>query len=110
MGKLSQMVFDPQIQKEYELKGHKIVLKSLTTKDTVNLEYTVDGEENPNVQHVLKAAIELLSTSLVSIDGEKPDNLDEARLFFVNQTPNIVFEFLNKYREMNQEVEGEIKN
>jgi hypothetical protein len=117
MGKLSSIIFTEKQQKEAEVLGHKIVFKSLTTRDTLslNLDYkTITGEANAaegiDAKAMLGNMLEMLSASIVSIDGIAPDNKAETMEFLLNQEQATILELFSKSSIGGVVTAEEIKN
>ena len=95
--------------KEYVIAGKRVVLKSLTTKD--NIELDINASDNLNsTKDILVLATKILSRSIVEIEGIKPDNEREIVDFLHNQEASIVLEMLTKYQELIQVTPEQIKN
>jgi len=101
-------VFKPIQQKEYEIMGKKVVLKTLKTKDTMEMNISIKEDMKSN--DLLRFAVELLSVAIVSIEGIVPDNVSQTKEFLENQESSIVFEIFNKYQELSNVSGEELKN
>ena len=108
MGKLADIVFQTVTSKEFDVKGHKIKLRSLTTKDNLELEIG-SGDKIENTNQILKFALKILSRSIVAIDDVVPENEKEVVEFLGNQHPDIVFEIFENYQKINENLGEEIK-
>ncbi len=107
--KLNEIVFKPILTQEFEVLGKKVILKELTTKDNLEMDYSSFQTENVNVKDILKMALDILSYSIVSIDGIVPENAKETREFLLNQEQSIVLDLLTKYQSILEEGKEEIK-
>jgi hypothetical protein len=108
MSKLNEIVFKPIQMKEYVIAGKKVVLKSLTTKD--NIELDINASDNLNsTKDILVLATKILSRSIVEIEGIKPDSEREIVDFLHNQEASIVLDMLTKYQELIQVTPEQIK-
>ena len=108
MSKLSEISFSEVLEKEYEIRGKKVRLRALRTRDTMDM--TIEIGEDAKTNDLLKFAIEMLSKALVSIDGVVPDSPEESREFLLNQEASVVFEILSKYQDMNGVKAEDLKN
>jgi hypothetical protein len=109
MGKLSNFVFKDIVRKEIECMGKKIEIKALSTRDTMAMNIG-DFNEKMNTKEILNYAIELLSHSIVSVDGTSPDDKKDTREMLENQAPEVVFDILEKYNKFIGESSEQIKN
>lgn len=108
MSKLNEIVFKPIQMKEYIIADKKVVLRSLTTRD--NIELDINTADNLNTtKDILILASKILSRSIVEIEGIKPDNEKEIVDFLNIQDPSIVLEMLTKYQELIQITPDQIK-
>ena len=110
MSKLSEIVFKPIIQKEIESFGHKVLLKTLDTKDNIELDIEVSGEQKFSTKDLLVLGVKILSRAIISIDGVVPDNAEETKSYLEKQPTEVVFDLLNKYQSLSGVTEKEIKN
>lgn len=108
MSKLSEIVFKPVQSKEFEVMGKKVVLKSLTTKDTIEL--NIEVKEGFTSTQLLSFALTLLSRAVVSVDGVVPESPADVIKFLEAQDSSVVFAILGKYQELTQIDVEEIKN
>jgi hypothetical protein len=112
---LEKLVWGGEVQKEFEIeiKGakHKIVLRSLNTEDTLSMDLNIMNQEKPDTNAILKDAIEMLGRSIVSIDGNVPDNISETKEFLLKKTQTgDVFKILEKFQTLSEDVQAEVKN
>ena len=119
MGELSKLVFKEVQQSDIEVMGHKIVLRSLTTRDSLEmdvdyanmLEETKEGEEpKVDMKAMIKNMVEMLSSIIVSIDGIKPENREETKDFLLSQEQSVLSEIFSKADVYGSKVAEEIKN
>ena len=111
MSKLSEIVFSPEIKKEVESFNHKVVLRSLTTADNIEMDMQmIDSAEKLSVKELLVLAIKTLSRAIVSVDGVVPENAQDTVNFLNKQTTEVVFDILTKYQSMVGIKVEEIKN
>ncbi len=111
MRKLNDIVFRPVATREFEILGKKIILKALTTRDNLQMEFgSFENNAEVNIKDILKMAIDILSYSLVSIDGIAPENPAETKEYLLNQEQTIVLDLLTKYQTMMEEGKEQIKN
>ena len=95
---LSNIVFKANPTREIEVLGKKIVVKSLTTKDTLAMDIDLldfmgssgDKDASPDLKTVVRGMIEFLSVAIVSIDGEVSSSKEETKEFLLNQDYGIV--------------------
>ena len=109
MSKLAEMTFKPIITKEFEVMGKKILLRTLTTKDTLELDLNSQTEK-PNLKDLLSFGVDTLSHCIVSVDGVTPDSVAECKEFLLKQDQGVVIQILNKYQSMLTDASAEIKN
>jgi len=105
MSKLNDIVFKSVQSKEFDVMGKKVLIKTLTTKD--NIELDVELREDIKTSELLVIAVKILSRAIVSIDGIVPDNAEETKGFLESQESSVVFKLLEKYQELNN-VEDEV--
>jgi len=125
MGELSKVIFKEVAVKEIEVLGHKIVIRGLTTRDSLEMDvdYTdimketpkaKEGEETKepaiNLKAMIQNMIEVLSSIIVSIDGITPDNRNETKAFLLDQEQSIVSEIFSKADVYSTKAAEEIKN
>jgi hypothetical protein len=116
MGKLSSIVFNTVQQKEVEVMGHKIVFRNLTTRDalSMNLDYkTIAGAkegEGIDAKAMLGNMLEMLASSIVSIDGVESENKADAMEFLLNQEQATVIELFSKSTMGSGVTAEELKN
>lgn len=108
MSKLSEIVFKPVQSKEFDVMGKKVLLRSLNTRDTIELDLEVKEEFKTN--ELLEFGVKILSRAVVSIDGVTPDNPAETKAFLESQESSVVFEILAKYQELTTVGKEELKN
>lgn len=108
MGKLSDIVFKASLTKEFDVMGHKVVLRSLTTKDTIEL--NLEDKSDFKTKDLLEFALKILSKAIVSIDGIVPDNGEEVIKYLETQDAEVVLNLLSKYQDISNVSETEIKN
>ncbi len=106
---LENILFKPVIQKEFDSFGHKVVLKTLTTKDNMEMDFNAEKLDLTNSKNLLTFSINILSFSIVSIDGILPEGKEDTIKFLQNQAPEVVFDILDKYKSLTDNTE-EIKN
>ncbi len=110
MGKLNDIIFKQSITKEFEVLGKKVILRTLTTKDNLDMDYTsFQTSEELNIKDILKTGLDILSRSLVSIDGVVPESAQETKDFLLNQDQSVIIDLLSKYQTMVSEEKTEIK-
>ena len=113
MGNLAKIVFSAKQEKEVEVLGHKVVFRSLTTRDSLEMDFDyaeLAKEENKNnPKAMLKNMIELLAASIVSIDGVAPENRQETKEWLLDQEQTSVIEIFTKSTIIPTSTE-EIKN
>lgn len=112
---LDKLVWGIEESKEFEveIKGqkHKIVLRPLNTIDTLQMNLAMITQENPDTKALLGDAIEMLSRSIVSIDGQTPDSQEEIKQLLLTKTQaGDVFKILGKFQSLGEAAEEEIKN
>jgi hypothetical protein len=112
---LEKLVWGGEVTKEFDVKisgvDHKFVLRSLNTEDTLSMDLNLMSQEKPGTVAILKDAIEMLARSIVSIDGNKPDNTEETRQFLMKKTQtNDVFAILEKFQSLSESTAAEVKN
>lgn len=110
MSKLSEIIFKPLITKEVESFGHKVTLRSLTSKDNMELELDAKIGDDFKTKELTMLAYKILSRSLVNVDGVAPDSPAEVVGFLEQQAPEVVFDLLSKYQELVGITKEEIKN
>lgn len=116
---LANISFSKNPQREIVVMDKKIVIRSLTTKDTLemNVDYAAfaaagedgkEGKENFDIKKMLSNVVEILSSSIVSIDGQVPDSREELKSFLLAQEQEVV---LAIFKEANQNnIQAELKN
>ena len=132
MGNLDQLTFSEPEQKEFELDGHKWVLREASSGDqlSMNADFdkqreemkTVDEEgnevvdeakANANLKILLNNIIELLSYTIVSIDGIVPENPEATKAFLLKKKSKLAFDLFGLQNELAKdlkEVNEEVKN
>ncbi len=109
MSKLNEIVFKPIQVKEFVVMGKKVTLRSLTTKDNIDLDIQT-GENLNSTKDILILATKVLSRSIVEIEGVKPDSEKEIVDFLHNQEASIVLEMLSNYQKLVEVTPEQIKN
>ena len=112
---LEQLVWGKEIVKEFDVTmqgaARKFVLRSLTTEDTLAMDLKIMNTEKPGTRDILADAVEMLSRSIVSIDGVKPDSPEETKSFLLKKLQtNDVFALLEKFQSLTDSVAAEVKN
>ncbi len=112
---LEKLAWGEEIVKEFDIKingkDRKFVLRSLSTDDSLEMDLHVVQSEKPDMKAILADSIEMLSRSIVSIDGNFPDSAAETKEFLKKKTqPGDVFNILDKFQTLGQEVQEEVKN
>jgi phage FluMu protein gp41 len=110
MSKLSEIMFKEMMTKEVVIKGHKVVLRSLTAKDNMELDIKLNESTETGTRELTALALKLLSRSIVSVDDITPDGPEEIVAFLEKQETAIVFELLAEYQKMTSAQVEEIKN
>lgn len=110
MGKLSELAFSKTLQKEFNIGGHKVVFRTLTTEDNLKLNYLNDKEDDKNLgyKESILATVELLSLVLVSVDGVPNEDREDTSIFLKNLSPADFGEFFKSYQTLNPTI-GEIE-
>jgi hypothetical protein len=97
---LKDVVFNTNPTKKFTVQGKEIEVRGLTTKDTLELEVDFDkllDEANTNnIKLAVDSAVKVLARTLVAIDGNKPDSVEEAKEFLLSQEQAVVMEIFNK--------------
>lgn len=98
---LAGIVFSPSQERVIEYKGHKVVVRNLTTKDTIEMSLdfksmTAESADETSIKAMLSNVVEILSSIIISIDEQKPDNREEAKNFLLNQSQNDVMELFKQ--------------
>jgi hypothetical protein len=112
---LDKEIWGGEIQKEFEIKiknkDRKIVLRALNTEDTLGMDLNTMTRENSDTKAILQDAVQILSRSIVSIDGQVPDSPEETRDFLMKSTqPGDIFNLLGKFQTLTEVIEQEVKN
>jgi hypothetical protein len=109
---ISKIVFSKDAEKEIEVGGHKIVIRKLTTRDTLGLEVDMSalGDEKADLKTMLASTIDILSSTIVSVDGEKADGKEDAKEFLMNLEQRFVTEIFTKSQIGGEVTEQELKN
>jgi len=108
MSKLSEIVFKSVQSKEFDVMGKKVLLKSLTTKDSIDLD--IEIKESSTTKELLQFALKVLSRAIVSIEGITPDNHEECIGFLESQESEVVLALLTKYQELSSVDGSDLKN
>jgi predicted nucleic acid-binding protein len=96
MSELSKIVFgNGAVTKEIEIQGHKIVIRKLVAKDNLEMNFDFTEVKDDDTKSLLKMAIDVLSSAIVSIDGIS-SNKKEMEEYLLNQETTLIFEILNK--------------
>jgi len=109
MGKLNSIVFQSTMLKDFEVQGHKVKLRALTTKDTIDLNISAD-DKLENTTDILKFAMKVLSRSILEVDSIVPDGEQDVLEFLNAQTPVTVLELLNCYQQILTVTSDDLKN
>jgi len=109
MSKLTEIMFKEMTTKEVLVKGHKVVLKPLTTQDNIELDINIETETT-GTKSLLQMSLKILSRSIVSVDGVSPDSPEETIQFLQKQDTGIVFSILGEYQKIAADTVEEIKN
>jgi hypothetical protein len=112
---LDKLVWGGEITKEFEVElagqMRKIVLRSLSTEDSLSMELNIMNQEKPDTRAILADAVEMLSRSIVSIDGLSPDSAEETKQFLLKKTQTgDVFKILDKFQSLSADIQAEVKN
>jgi hypothetical protein len=111
---LKNIIFTPTPVKEIEYLGHKIVIKALTLRDTLemNLDFKAMSStaEDADLKSMLSNTIELLCSVIVSVDGEKPDNREDTREFLLAQGQKDIMELFKLANVFDGDQKETIKN
>jgi hypothetical protein len=111
MGKLSEIVFKPILTTEVESFGHKVTLRSLTSKDEMELNLpSIQEGQILNKAAILELAYKVLPKSIVNVDGIIPDNSSDILEFLQKQDSEVVFDLLSKHQGLTGITPEEIKN
>ena len=108
MSRLSEIAFSEVSQKEFDIRGKKVLLKTLKTKDNITM--TTDIDEDTKRPELLAYSVDMLSKAIVSVDGVIPDSQEETKEFLLNQEAVVIFEILSKYQELNKVTAEDVKN
>jgi hypothetical protein len=109
---LAKVIFKEAPTKEFEVMGKKIVVRGLTTRDTIEMDIDFEAMSNSNggdIKLILKNIIEMLASTLVSIDGQTPDNRADAKEFLLNQEQEVVMEIFKQSDLFGTKATEEIK-
>jgi len=109
MSKLNEIVFKPIQMKEFTVAGKRVTLKSLTTKDNIDLDINATDSMN-STKDILVLGIKILSRSIVEIEGVRPDNEKEIVDFLHNQDASVVLDLLASYQKLVEVTPEQIKN
>jgi hypothetical protein len=109
---ISKIVFSKDVEKEIEVGGHKIVVRKLTTRDTLGLEVDMSalGDEKADIKTMLTSTIDILSSIIVSVDGEKSEGKEDAKEFLLNLEQKYISEIFTKASIGGDVTEQELKN
>ena len=98
MAKLSEIVFSPSVRQEFDIAGHKVVFRALTTRDNIDMNLNMEDKENYTVAESLEMTVALLTQALVSVDGAESESKEESRTFLLNLSPAHLTEFFTAYQ------------
>jgi len=110
---LSKIVFSNGSERTIEVDGHKIVLRNLNTKDIIGLEIDLSlmAKDDVDIKTMLQSTIDVLSTVIISVDGEKSEGKADAKEFLMNLEQKYVNEIFSKAQVYGEAKLGEeIKN
>lgn len=112
---LEKLVWGGEVNKEFEVEingtKHLIVLRSLNTEDTLGMDLNIMNQEKPDTRAILADAIQMLSRSIMSIDGNIPDSPEETKQFLLKKTQTgDVFKMLDKFQSLTADIQEEVKN
>lgn len=110
---LKGIVFTKDMTKEIEVEGHKIVVKKLTARDSLQLDASVAiATENDKVDFktMLTSFIDLLSVLIVSVDGVKSEGKEDAKEFLLGLEQAHVTEIFQKSQTFGEVTQAELKN
>jgi hypothetical protein len=111
MAKLSEIAFSKTLQKEFNIGGHKVVFRTLTTDDNLKLSYIderADDNKSMGYKDSILATVEILSLVLVSVDGVVNEDVADAAIFLRGLSPADFAEFFKAYQTLNPTI-GEIE-
>ncbi len=110
---LADIVFKAPETKEIEVMGHKISIKTLTTKDTLEMDfdYSQLGEDQ-SIKGILTGAVELLASMIVKIDDIEIKERNDIKEFLLNQEQSVIMEIFTKadFNQTSGVPEAELKN
>lgn len=112
---LEKLVWGGEVTKEFDVKiggvDRKFVLRSLNTGDTLSMSLNLMNQEKPDTVAILKDSVEMLSRSIVSIDGNIPDSPEETKAFLLKKTQTSdIFAILEKFQSLSDVIQAEVKN
>ena len=112
---LEKLVWGGELTQPFDVeingKTHNIVLRTLTTEDSLAMDLNIMSEDKPDTKMILADAIEMLSRAIVSIDGNIPDGVEETKAFLLKRTQTgDVFRILDKFQSLGSVVQEEAKN
>ena len=95
---LSSIVFKANPTREVEVLGKKIIVRGLTTKDTLDMdinllefmESAAGSDKQTDLKTIVKGMIEFLAAAIVSIDGQIPESKEETKQFLLDQDYGII--------------------
>ena len=108
---LASVVFTKEPNREFEVDGHKIVVRKLTARDSFTLEKSMSIMQSgvKDFKAMFTAFIDILSTILVSVDGVTPDGKEDAMEFLLNLEQRYVTDIFNQAKIWGDITEEDLK-
>ncbi len=110
---LTGIVFTKDMTREIEVEGHKIVVKKLTARDSLQLDSAITAvstDKDIDFKTMFTSFIDLLSVVIVSVDGVKSEGKEDAKEFLLGLEQAHVTEIFQKSKVFGEVTATELKN
>jgi len=108
---LSSIIFTQEPSKVFEVEGHKFVVKKLTARDSLQLDNAIEnvGNEKADFKTMFSAFIDLLSVTIVEVDGIKAESKEDTKEFLLNLEQQHINEIFRKAQIFGEVQTDELK-
>ena len=108
---LAAIVFTKEPTREFEVEGHKIIVKKLTARDSMTLEDSINSvsEDKADMKKILKSFIDLLSVVIIEVDGIKAESKADTTEFLLNLEQAQVSEIFSKAKIFGELTSDDLK-
>lgn len=108
---LSGIVFTKDPKREIEVEGHKIIVKRLTSRDSLEMESAINSvsAEKVDFKVMLTAFIDILSVVILEVDGVKAESKADTKEFLLGLEQAHVTDIFTKAKVFGEVTPDEVK-